>query len=159
MNDYHIDNSNEVDYLVKLINSSQFAHVNWNDDLIQKLKPFSVRMISSFNHLSGAHVSIKSISDSLTVHLLSTYYRAQYNMPFEYPDLKSIQQHYHHTFEITRKVVVPFEQYIHHTLSDDEIALIAMVLFVSKKQAPQHKMKYLSFVLVASVPVVYYFNN
>ncbi|KLD61227.1 hypothetical protein WP50_04040 [Lactiplantibacillus plantarum] len=76
--------------------------------LIQKLKPFSVRMISSFNHLSGAHVSIKSISDSLTVHLLSTYYRAQYNMPFEYPDLKSIQQHYHHTFEITRKVVVPF---------------------------------------------------
>lgn len=126
LNDYHIDNSNEVDYLVKLINSSQFAHVNWNDDLIQKLKPFSVRMISSFNHLSGAHVSIKSISDSLTVHLLSTYYRAQYNMPFEYPDLKSIQQHYHHTFEITRKVVVPFEQYIHHTLSDDEIALIAI---------------------------------
>ncbi len=126
LNDYHIDNVSEVDYLVKLINSSQFAHVNWNDALIQTLKPYSVRMIASFNHLSGAHVSIKSISDSLTVHLLSTYYRAQYNMPFEYPDLKSIKQHYHHTFEITRKVVVPFEQYIHHALSDDEIALIAI---------------------------------
>lgn len=126
LNDFHICNSSEADYLVKLINSSQFSHVNWNDELIQKLKPFAVRMISNFNHLSGAHVSIKSISDSLTVHLLSTYYRAHYNMPFEYPDLKDIQQHYHHTFEITRKVVVPFEKYIHQPLSDDEIALIAI---------------------------------
>ncbi|WP_047998562.1 BglG family transcription antiterminator [Lactiplantibacillus herbarum] len=126
LNDCQINNPSEADYLVKLVNSSQFSHVNWNDALIQKLKPFAIRMISSFNHLSGAHVAAKTIGDSLTVHLLSTYYRSQYGMPFEYADLKNIKQHYHHTFEITRKVVVPFEQYIHQSLSDDEVALIAI---------------------------------
>lgn len=126
LTDYGISNPNEADYLIRLINASQFSHVNWQDPLIKQLNPIAVRMITDFNHLSGAYVSPKAIAESLTIHLVSTYYRAKYAMPFEYPDLNSIQEQYGQTFNLTRTIAEPFENFIHQTLSDDEIALIAI---------------------------------
>lgn len=126
LQDYQIDNRYKADFLTKLINSTQFSHANWDDPLMKELKPIAVRMIASFNYLAGAHVSAKAIADGLTVHLLSTYYRVMYAMPYKYADLKMIMTDYHHTFEITKKVVAPFEKTIGHQLTDDEVALITI---------------------------------
>lgn len=126
LRDCDIENNSEANYLVKLINSSQFSHVSWDNPMIQQLKPFAVRMVADFNYLTDSHIGIKTISDSLTVHLLSTYYRKKYAMSFIYPGLNKFKQYYCHTFKITRKVVIPFEKFMGCSLSDDEIALIAI---------------------------------
>lgn len=128
LHDNQIENRSEAEYLARFVNSRQFSFVNWNDPLIQILKPITNSIIQRFNEVAGVSINPtqNSLVNNLTVHLLSTYYRVKFNINYRHPSLKQIKESYQETFDLTRLAVQPFETFLNKQLSDDEIALIAL---------------------------------
>ncbi|MBV4416637.1 BglG family transcription antiterminator [Clostridium tyrobutyricum] len=121
-----IINEAETRYLVKMINSSQFSKINQADITIRKLIPITRAIVDRFNHAAGVSIPTENLEISLTTHLLSTYNRVKYNIPYKHPNLKQIEIEYNRLFSLTRYSVRYFEEFISRLLSDDEIALIAL---------------------------------
>lgn len=116
----------EACYIVKMINSSQFSKINREDITIKKLIPITRATVDRFNQVSGVSIPPENLEISLTTHLLSTYNRVKYNILYKHPNLRQIEDEYNRLFTLTRYSVKYFEEFISRSLSDDEIALIAL---------------------------------
>lgn len=128
MGDLQIDSTGEAEFLAEIVNTLAFQHVNRDNPMIKKLRPVTKKMIKRFDDITGAdlaHASDHLVND-LTIHMLSTYYRARYRIAYQNPLLPEIKANYRETFEITRNAVQPFESFTSSKLSDDEIALITV---------------------------------
>ncbi|MBU9788447.1 PTS sugar transporter subunit IIA [Lentilactobacillus sp. G22-6] len=128
LQDSGVHNRSEAEYLTRIVNSRQFSFVNWDDPLIQTLKPITNSIIQRFNEVAGVSINPNenSLVSNLTVHLLSTYYRAKFNINYRHPSLDQIKVSYQETFDLTRIAVQPFEAFLKKKISDDEVALIAL---------------------------------
>jgi len=126
LNKNGIINEAEANYLLKMINSSQFSKVNQQDLTIKKLIPITRAIVDRFNKVAGVTIPPKNLENSLTTHLLSTYNRVKCNISYKHPILKQIEVEYHQLFSLTRYSVYYFEKFISMRLSNDEIALIAL---------------------------------
>lgn len=128
MGDLQIYSTGEAKFLAEIVNTLAFQHVNRDNPMIKELQPVTRQMIQRFDEITGvdlSHVTDHLVND-LTIHMLSTYYRARYHIAYHNPLLPQIQANYRETFEITRAAVQPFEEFIASKLSDDEIALITV---------------------------------
>jgi mannitol operon transcriptional antiterminator len=121
-----ISNESEAHYLIKIINSSQFSKINREDLTIKKLIPITRAIVDRFNQLAGVDIPPENLEISLTTHLLSTYNRVKYNIPYKHPNLDQIELEYHQLFNLTKYSITYFEEFISRHLSNDEIALIAL---------------------------------
>lgn len=123
---YDIVNDFEAAFLTQIINASQFYKVNKSDELIRKIEPITRNVIDKFNNVSGSNIPPYRLETSLSTHLLSTFYRATFGIKYTHPNLRSFVQNYHELFVFTKMAIQPFEDFVNATLSDDEIALIAV---------------------------------
>jgi transcriptional antiterminator/mannitol/fructose-specific phosphotransferase system IIA component (Ntr-type) len=123
---YDIVNEFEAAFLTQIINASQFYKVNKSDELIRKIEPITRNVIDKFNNVSGSNIPPYKLETSLSTHLLSTFYRATFGIKYTHPNLHSFIQNYHELFIFTKMAIQPFEEFVNTTLSDDEIALIAV---------------------------------
>lgn len=123
---YDIVNEFEAAFLTQIINASQFYKVNKSDELIRKIEPITRNVIDKFNNVSGSNIPPYKLETSLSTHLLSTFYRATFGIKYTHPNLHSFIQNYHELFIFTKMAIQPFEDFVNTTLSDDEIALIAV---------------------------------
>lgn len=120
------NNQSEGAFLDEIISTQALSQVDPDDPLIQQLRPITSEIIQRFNNLTGVHLPTQEgqLIDGLTTHLVSTYYRVKYHLPYHNPLLSQIKHQYRETFEITRAVLQPFNAIVHQPLNDDEVALI-----------------------------------
>lgn len=123
---FNINNLFESVFLAQIVNATQFYQVNKSNELINRIQPITRDIIDRFNALSGSDIPAYLLENSLTTHLVSTYYRATFGIKYTHPDLKTIINNYHELFVFTQMAVRPFESFANCHLSDDEIALIAV---------------------------------
>ncbi|WP_137598013.1 BglG family transcription antiterminator [Paucilactobacillus kaifaensis] len=123
---FNINNLFESVFLAQIVNATQFYQVNKSDELINRIQPITRNVIDRFNALSGSDIPAYVLENSLTTHLVSTYYRATFGIKYTHPDLKTIINNYHELFVFTQMAIRPFESFANCHLSDDEIALIAV---------------------------------
>ncbi len=126
LSDNNVHNFSESYFLGRIINTSQFYRVNRADGLIQRIFPISREIVDRFNAVSGANVSPDKLELTLSTHLLSTFYRSKFMIPYHHPNLEQITEGFRELFAFTKYAIRPFEKFINGHLSDDEIALIAL---------------------------------
>lgn len=128
LSDEKVTSRSEATFLAEIINTQAFQHINWNNPLIKQLKPITQKMIQRFNQVSGTELPIgdSKLSHDLLIHMVSTYYRAKYDIKYHNPLLNQIKKNYRESFEITRTAVQPFIDFTQRPLSDDELALITV---------------------------------
>lgn len=128
LGDLGIHNTGEARFLAEIVNTQAFQHVNRQNPLINQLRPVTQQMIRRFDEIAGVNLAAVAgqLVDNLTIHLVSTYYRARYRIDYHNPLLTQIKNDYCETFELTKASVAPFEQFTNSKLSDDEIALITV---------------------------------
>lgn len=128
LGDLGIQNNGEARFLAEIVNTQAFQHINRNNPLIKQLRSVTQQMIQRFDEIAGVNLVAVAgqLVDNLTIHLVSTYYRARYHIDYQNPLLSQIKSDYRETFELTKASVTPFEQFIDSKLSDDEIALITV---------------------------------
>ncbi|GKT04084.1 BglG family transcription antiterminator [Furfurilactobacillus entadae] len=120
------NNFSEAYFLGRIINTSQFYQVNQTDTLIQQISPIARQLIDRFNTVSGANIAPQKLELTLATHLLSTFYRAKFMIPYHHPNLKQITEGFNELFSFTKYAVHPFEDFINGHLTDDEVALITL---------------------------------
>ncbi len=81
-------------------------------------------IITRFNSISGAEVSTPNLRNGLKAHLITTYQRVMAGIPYRAANLDDIKRDYHELLTLTSYAVQPFEDYMHKTLSRDELALL-----------------------------------
>lgn len=98
--------------------------------MLNKLLPVTQQIIREFTNLTNinlpTNIGNHNFQQSLAVHLVSTYYRGKYNIPYHNPLLNQIKTLYRETFEITKAALTPFIQFSSIKLSDDEVGLITI---------------------------------
>lgn len=130
LHDVNIHNDFEVKLLAELVNTQSFSHINTNNKMLHQLLPITKKIIHEFSNLTNiilpTNIGNHNFQKSLTVHLISTYYRGKYNIPYHNPLLHQIKTSYRETFEITKAALKPFTEFSSIELSDDEVALITI---------------------------------
>ncbi|WP_295746793.1 BglG family transcription antiterminator [uncultured Limosilactobacillus sp.] len=128
LNDLHINSAAEAMFLAEIVNTQAFQHVGADNPMIPLLRPIASQMIRRFNEIAAVELptSDHTLNKKLTVHLVSTYYRVKYHINYRNPLVNQIKHSYRETFELVKQAVRPFNQFTGETLSDDEIALIAV---------------------------------
>lgn len=130
LNDEGIYSIFEAKLLAELVNTQSFSHININNEIFNELLPITEKIIHEFSNLTNINLPAKignhNFQQSLTVHLISTYYRGKYHIPYHNPLLQQIKTSYRETFEITKAALQPFTKYSSIKLSDDEVALITI---------------------------------
>lgn len=128
--DLHLgtNNKGEAPFLAKIVNSQAYQHINWQNPMIKQIKQVASEVIRSFNNVAGVHLASQNgrLVNDLTVHLVPTYYRLQFDIPYHNPLLRQIKHGHQETFELTRAAVKPFEKFAHAKLSDDELGLVTV---------------------------------
>ena len=126
LEDLHIKNSSETNYLIQLINSSQLENINQNNLLATKLKKIAQEMIVRFNQISGSAISSSNLVKNLTIHLMPTYYRCKYKINYQVSNIKAIKENYTNIFNFTNFACLPLEKFVEKRLPENEIALISL---------------------------------
>lgn len=116
--------SGEVVHLRKILLTAQLQSTDGRSPVMKQLLTISRQIVYRFYTISGVEISSERLIRSLATHLLPTYYRIKYRVPYHFPDLSVIMADYSHLMELTRYAVVPFEQFIGESLTDDELGLI-----------------------------------
>ena len=150
LSDNNIHNFSESYFLGRIINTSQFYRVNRADGLIQTIFPISREIIDRFNTVSGANVSPEKLELTLSTHLLSTFYRSKFMIPYHHPNLEQITEGFRELFSFTKYAIRPFEKFINGHLSDDEIALIALYFGGELRAIESRRGKHVDVLVVCS---------
>lgn len=128
--DVNIHSDFEVNLLAELVNTQSFSNINTNNKMLNQLLPVTKKIMHEFSNLTNinlpTNIGNHNFQKSLTVHLMSTYYRGKYNIPYHNPLLQQIKTSYRETFEITKAALKPFTEFSSIELSDDEVALITI---------------------------------
>ncbi len=82
------------------------------------------QVISRFSSISGAEVSTPNLRNGLKAHLITTYQRVMAGIPYRAANLEDIKRDYQELMTLTNYAVQPFEDFMHKTLSSDELALL-----------------------------------
>lgn len=127
-NELEINNQFEIQFLAQLTQTSQFNLVRPDKNLSQSLIPVVNQMIASWQRYYPNYKNLdwNKFRTDLITHLIPTYYRIKYDIKYDNPIVNNIMTDYRHTFQLTAQIIAPFEQFVHHSLSDDEIALISV---------------------------------
>lgn len=139
---FHIDNSLEIAFLAQIINASQFYSSPESDPLIQQILPITNEIIARFKAISGSDTDFSTIKQSLSIHLLNTFYRATLNIQPATIEIQSIISSHPELFVTTQMAIKPFESFANCQLSNTEIGLIAIYFggqLQKETQSTQHK--------------------
>ncbi|WP_270330014.1 BglG family transcription antiterminator [Lapidilactobacillus dextrinicus] len=128
LNDLNITCSSEIDYICQIVNTLQFHRVNWDSDIVKRLRPVSEQIITNFSQLANSNIYSKQLIQNLTIHLTSAYYRIKYNMPFMNATTNDVNDSYQQSINLTKIAVKPFEILLNKPIPDPEIFLIAIYL-------------------------------
>lgn len=123
---YAINEQAEQNFITYLVKSGQFIRINPNNTLAHTLTPIVRQIIHRFNNVSGSQITTEDLELPLLTHLLSTYYRVKYKVTFKQPSLHTIMKQYSELIFFTKLALEPFETFVHQTLSDEEIMLVAI---------------------------------
>lgn len=128
LNDIGIHNNSEAIFLAEIVNTQAFQHINKRNPMIVTLRPIATKIIQLFNEMAGINLPINdnTLSKKLTIHLIPTYYRVKYHIQYHNPLVDQIEYSYKKTFNITKLSIKPFTDFVHQSLSDDEISLITV---------------------------------
>ncbi|WP_010580267.1 BglG family transcription antiterminator, partial [Liquorilactobacillus vini] len=122
---YNIDNYNESYFISNVVNTSQFFKINFENSVVKNILPISYKIIEKFNLISSSQINSYRFAHALTTHLVSTFYRAKFKVPFHNKNLHKIVSSYSELFSFTKYAITPFENFIHESLTNDEVSLIA----------------------------------
>ncbi|GGL57371.1 BglG family transcription antiterminator [Sporolactobacillus putidus] len=126
----------EVANLREVLLTAQLQSTSNKSSIMQKLLFISEQIINRFNVISGIEISSARLIKSLATHLLPTYYRVKYKVPYHFPNLSIIKNQYYHLMELTRYAVTPFEMFIGELLTEDELALITIYFGGELRRSP-----------------------
>ncbi|PWW29398.1 BglG family transcriptional antiterminator [Cytobacillus oceanisediminis] len=91
------------------------------------LKKMASRMVDDFQKYACVFFQNRiELERNLLIHLKPAYFRIKYGIEVENPLSKSMQDSYQDLFILTKKVVHHFEYVLGKSVSDDEVAYIAM---------------------------------
>lgn len=103
------------------------SHGTETDADVQHLKGIIQRMVDDFQRFACVFFQERSlIEEKMLIHLKPAYYRIKYGLEVENPLTETIKQKYNEIFEITKKVIHHLESFIGRSVSEKEIAYIAM---------------------------------
>ncbi|MFU1795770.1 BglG family transcription antiterminator [Paenibacillus azoreducens] len=103
------------------------SHGPESDTDVQHLKGIIQRMVDDFQRFACVFFQERPlIEEKMLIHLKPAYYRIKYGIEVENPLTDSVKEKYSEIFEITKKVVHHFENFIGRSISEKEIAYIAM---------------------------------
>ncbi|WCK55037.1 BglG family transcription antiterminator [Aneurinibacillus sp. Ricciae_BoGa-3] len=99
---------------------------NPEDDMTH-LKAIIRKMVDDFQKYACVFFRHRDeFEQKMLIHIKPAYYRIKYGLEIENPLIETIQDKYKEIFEITKKVMHYFEDFIGKTVSEKEIAYIAM---------------------------------
>ncbi|EOH93230.1 BglG family transcription antiterminator [Enterococcus pallens] len=98
-----------------------------NTSIDKELFSITVRIVASFERLSGVYINQKeSFLEEFYSHLYGAYYRLIYDIPNVNPILDQLKKEYQDIFTIAKLSVQPLEEYAKRKFSEDEIGFITI---------------------------------
>lgn len=126
LSQYQIHSTSEQRYIVFLVKSGQLVQINPKIAIVRTLTPIVKKIISRFNEVSGTLIPVDSLELPLLTHLISTYYRVKYQVPFKQTSLKNIANEYIDLISFIRLALEPFEKFLKKRLPNEEVILVAI---------------------------------
>lgn len=126
LSQYQIHSTSEQRYIVFLVKSGQLVQINPRIAIVRTLTPIVKKIISRFNEVSGTLIPEDSLELPLLTHLISTYYRVKYQVPFKQTSLKNIANEYIDLISFIRLALEPFEKFLEKRLPNEEVILVAI---------------------------------
>ncbi|GLB60248.1 BglG family transcription antiterminator [Cytobacillus sp. NCCP-133] len=106
---------------------SDYQGTEWENKELRNLKQIVSRMVDDFEKYACVFFQNRiELERNLLIHLKPAYFRIKYGIELENPLSKSVQDSYQDLFILTKKVVHHFEYVLGKSVSDDEVAYIAM---------------------------------
>ncbi|MCI1880693.1 MAG: PTS sugar transporter subunit IIA [Sporolactobacillus sp.] len=127
----------EVAHLRRILLAAQLQGSSDRSPIMKQILILSKQIVSRFYTISGVDLLSDKLIRSLAVHLLPTYYRVKYRVPYHLSNLSVLRSDYAHLLQLTRYAVQPFEQFIGESLPDDEIGLITVYFGGELRKRPK----------------------
>ena len=142
-----ISNATENYFVAALLQISQLTYAKPNRQAIKLLQPLALQIVEQFNSVAGTQFSERELAETIVTHLIGVYYRYKFKFYYQHPNVAQFQKEYHSLFVLTKRSVEPFEIWLGHILSDDEIALLT-IYFGGQMQAAINQQESASDILI-----------
>jgi mannitol operon transcriptional antiterminator len=119
----------EVSYITTYLLGSRGADYKEIDQSTELtfLKKLIKSMVDEFQTYACVQFKQREqLEKNLLIHMKSAYYRLKYGIHLQNELTYSVKEKYHDIFILTKKVIHHIEKFVNQTMSEDEIAYIAM---------------------------------